>query len=323
MGIDVDSLLSRIPREARAAVADGCVLTIGNFDGLHIGHASIVSDVVRAATERALPTAALTFEPHPVAFFRGLPDEQFRITTSAERERRLRARGIDHVITMPFDRAFASVEAEDFVDAIVLRGLCAREVHVGYDFNFGRGRRGTTALLHERSASAGVDVHVHEAVRLGEQPISSTRVRGALRDGDLSRVAALVGEPYTIAGTTVAGAGRGKGMGVPTLNLYPEGILLPPRGVYATRTVLGGRRYDSISNLGVRPSFDDGERVSFETMVLDAFDAPGRGHAIVVECLAYLREERSFDSPDALRAQIALDVEAARACHRRFDDARS
>lgn len=298
-----------------ARIANGCVLTIGNFDGVHRGHLALIEPVVAEAAERDLPAAAMTFEPHPVALFRGVPDDRFRLTTTERRATLLRRHGIDVVITVPFSREFASIEPAAFVHEALIEQCRACHIHVGYDFNFGKGRAGTTDVLTALAAEAGVPVTVHEAVRIDDEPVSSTRVRRALESGDLALLERLLGRRYRIAGTTAHGAGRGKGMGVPTLNLYPTGVLLPPRGVYGTRVHAGGGTFDSISNLGVRPSFDDGDRVSFETMVLDGDPGLEHGAAIEVELLGFIRPEQSFDGPDALRAQIGRDVEQARRQH--------
>lgn len=316
MASDVDNLLRGVASSTRDALAGGCVLTIGNFDGIHTGHAAIVAEVVERARHDGLPAAALTFEPHPVVFFRSLAPESFRVTTSAARARRLKELGIDHVITLPFDAQLAQLDAERFVDEVVLRGLHARRVHVGHDFHFGKGRRGTPEMLRARCEAEGVPVHVQEAILLGGAPISSTRIRRALREGDMAATQELLGAPYEMTGVVQAGAGRGGEIGVPTLNLYPEDTLLPPRGVYATRALVDGRWQDAISNLGTRPSFDDGDRVSFETMLLEPITGRRDGETLRVALLAWIREERLFSTPSALQEQIALDLEQARRAHR-------
>lgn len=316
MASDVDNLLHGVASSTRDALAAGCVLTIGNFDGIHTGHAAIVAEVVERAHQAGLPSAALTFEPHPVVFFRSLAPERFRVTTSDARARRLRELGVDHVITLPFDTQLAQLDAERFVDGVVLDGLRARRVHVGHDFHFGKGRRGTPEMLRARCAAAGVPVRVQEAILLDGAPISSTRIRGALREGDMAAVQRLLGAPYEMTGVVQAGAGRGAEIGVPTLNIYPEDTLLPPKGVYATRALVDGRWQDAISNLGTRPSFDDGERVSFETMLLEPVTGRRDGETLRVALLAWIREERRFATPSALKEQIALDLEQARRAHR-------
>ncbi|MFT4704357.1 MAG: riboflavin kinase/FMN adenylyltransferase [Bradymonadia bacterium] len=301
-------------REANESVAP-CVLTVGNFDGVHLGHKSIIRDVVADAERLGVPPIALTFEPHPVSVFRGLDPASFRVTTSPRRETLLKRAGIESVVTAPFTVAFASLSPSEFVTDVLMGRLGVRALHVGYDFSFGKGASGGTELLSQMLGQHDVPVTVHEAVTLGGEPISSTRLRDAIRSGNLVLLRHLLGSPYSIAGQTSAGAGRGAKMSIPTLNLYPNTIICPPHGVYATRVICNGVRYDAISNLGVRPSFDDGERVSFETMVLGDFPIEGRNIEIEVELLAFVREERAFDSADDLQRQIGDDVVHAKAIH--------
>lgn len=311
-------LRTLLPADRLAAVAGGCALTIGNFDGVHVGHQAILAEARAWADERGLPVAALTFEPHPVSVFRGQPADTFRLTTNATREALLEASGVDVVLTVPFDKSFAALTAESFVQDLVVDTLHARRAHVGWDFNFGARRSGNTDTLQRLGDALGLEVHVHSAVELDGAPISSTRVRTALRRGDLDLVESLLGRPWFVEGTTEAGAGRGEGIGIPTVNLYPRDIVTPTHGVYATRLTLGGRTWAGISNLGVRPTFDDGdERVSLETMVLEPFEVEARGVPARVELLSFIRDERTFDGPDALKAQIQQDVAAARAEHAR------
>ena len=312
-------LRALLPADRLDAVAGGCALTIGNFDGVHVGHQAILAEARAWAAPRGLPVAALTFEPHPVTVFRGQAAETFRLTTDATRERTLRDHAVDVVLTVPFDRSFAALSAEAFVRDLVCGTLQARRAHVGWDFNFGARRSGNVEILRTLGAQHDLEVHVHPAVELDGAPVSSTRVRSALRHGDIPAVERMLGRPWFVEGMTAAGAGRGTGIGVPTVNLYPADIVTPPHGVYATRLTLAGRTWDAISNLGVRPTFDDGdERVSLETMVLERFDGiEARGVHARVEVLSWIREERSFDGPEALKAQIDNDVEAARTEHAR------
>lgn len=294
-------------------LADGCVLTIGNFDGVHVGHRSILQAVVRDARDLGVRAAALTFAPHPATVFRDVPAEDFRLSTDAEREALLRDAGMDVVVTARFEPRFASLRPEDFVYGLLLDRLNARKVHVGYDFNFGRNRSGTTATLAEMTAARGVDTEVHAPVALSDATVSSTRIRGCVRKGDMHAVTHLLGRPYRLAGVTASGAGRGAGMGIPTLNLYPKERLLPPHGVYACRLHHDGCTYAAIANLGVRPTFEDDDRVSFETLSLDPFPIEARGLEIAVDLIEFVRPEQRFESPDALKEQIGRDVARARA----------
>ncbi len=316
---DERSIFHPLLRPYQELLADGAVLSIGNFDGVHIGHQAILADLRERADALGVPAVALTFEPHPVTVFRGRDADEFRLSTGEERERLLRAHGVDAVLTATFDREFGQVTPERFVLDLIVGGIRARHVLVGYDFNFGRGRRGNTETLREIASRTGVAVTVHSAVERDGVPVSSTRVRRAVADGALDEVAALLGRPLSFSGMTEAGAGRGRTMGIPTLNLYPTDRLLPLRGVYATRVRIGSRRWDAVSNLGVRPSFDDGDRVSLETMVLTPFDAVEPGTEIAVELVTWIRAERRFETPDALREQIRDDVAVAERSLRRTE----
>lgn len=300
-------------------LANGCVLTIGNFDGVHQGHRAIIRRVVDEAKRLGVPAAVLTFEPHPKTVFRGTAPEDFRLTTTAEREALLRAAGIDAVVTANFQPEFAELSPEGFVEDLLIKVLHARQVHVGYDFNFGKGRAGDTQSLEDLTRPHNVQTVVHAPIEHDDSVVSSTRVRAALAEGHLDQVNALLTQPLAIHGTTEAGAGRGKGMGIPTLNLYPSERLLPPHGVYATILNHDGVCYRAISNLGVRPTFEDDNRVSLETLSLEPFPIEARGLNIQVGFLEYIRPERRFEDPTALRAQIGIDVAAANAAHDAFE----
>lgn len=307
-----------LPPAVHARLQGGCVLTIGNFDGVHLGHQRILASAREDARQRGIPTAALTFEPHPVQVFGGVPAERFRLTDSEDRESLLHKHGIDHVITVPFDRDFALLTPSAFLSSLVGDLLCARSVHVGYDFNFGRDRGGNTDTLRAHAAKTAMDATIHEAVLHGGLPISSTRARKALRSADLDEIAALFGRPWTLQGTRQAGAGRGKPMGIPTLNLYPTGILLPPHGVYATLLWLAGNDepFVAITNIGTRPTFDDSPRISVETLCLTTDPGPVPvGTELELAFLRFIRPEQRFDDPTRLVAQIERDREEALRIH--------
>jgi riboflavin kinase/FMN adenylyltransferase len=294
------------------SISDGSALTIGNFDGVHVGHRSIIRSLRVDADHLGVPTLALTFEPHPATVFRGIPPSDYRITTASEREESLRAAGIDHVVTAEFSDAFARLSAEEFVDELLLARLNVRSVHIGYDFNYGKGRSGTRETLESRLSPHGITTTVHDAVEQQGVVASSTEVRRLIREGDLRTVARMLGHPLTLAGYTASGAARGRKMGVPTVNLYPQDRLLPLFGVYATRVMIGDVSFHAVSNLGVRPTFDDDSRVSLESFL---FRDPGHipnGTAASVALIGFIRPERRFESPEALTTQIRDDVDAAK-----------
>ncbi len=316
-----DILDACVPALPRHVVQQGSVVTIGNYDGVHMGHRAILSDARARADILDLPLVALTFSPHPASVFGGMSPGELRLSTDAEREALLREAGVDTTLTIAFTREFASLEAEDFIRALLVARLGAREVHVGYDFNFGRGRRGDAALLRREGALTGLDVVEHGAVMFEAEPVSSTRVRRALAVGNMRRATTLLTRPWSVSGISEHGAGRGRDMGIPTVNLYPADRLLPPFGVYATRLYLDDASWPAITNVGTRPTFDDGDRVSIETLALAPFPDDVHGRELSVSFLARIREERTFASADALREQIGVDVAAARAIHAEGDTA--
>lgn len=315
----LDSIVSPAQSEQ---LATGTVVTIGNFDGVHRGHQHIVQTVGEAAKKRGAQSLALTFEPHPTTVFQDRAPDTFRLTSAARREELLRNYGVDVVVTIPFSKVFADLSAFDFVNKLLAERLHAKEVHIGYDFAFGRGREGTTSKLQELCAAIGIDVVIHRAYEEDASPISSTRVRDALQRHAMEEVAQLYGRPYTIFGVQAAGAQRGRAMGIPTINLYPTGLLMPPHGVYVSNVVAEGQSWRAITNVGIRPTFVDDDRLSVETFILDPnFEDIEAGETIQVQLHQWIREERSFPSPEELRAQIGKDVAIAQAAHQRRTDA--
>ncbi len=299
----------------------GGALTIGNFDGVHVGHQAIVRRACDHAQAHDVASVALTFEPHPVRFFR--PESPaFRLTTPSQKRLLLSHYGIKSPTVIKFDRSLARLEPEAFIDSVVIDAFQPKLVVVGYDFNFGRDRRGAPALLAERCRSASVPVEIQAPVEASAGVVSSTRIRKAIRAGDVDQVRSLLARPYALIGRVAAGAGRGKGLGIPTANLDPDSSLLPANGVYATRLEVSGDAggptvYEAITNIGVRPTFGE-ERVVVETLVLDE-SAPADlqlyGARVGVHLLTRLREERAFPSPADLLTQIDVDVARCKALH--------
>jgi riboflavin kinase / FMN adenylyltransferase len=283
-------------------------ITIGNFDGVHRGHQALLAKTGATAASLGLTPAALTFEPHPATVFRGVEPSSYQLTTSHEREALLRRYGMTYVFTRPFDQAFALLTAEEFVEEFLLRTLGARHITVGFDFSFGTGRAGRANDLVRMSRRMGFGVEIVEQQRVGEEPASSTRVRELLRMGDIEGVTEVLGHYWTLTGQSAHGAGRGQKIGIPTVNLYPENRLLPPCGVYATRIRAAGRCWDSISNLGVRPTFETSTRVSLETMILTPIEQDLHDVPIEVDVIGFVRPEMRFDGPEALKAQIGKDI---------------
>ncbi len=288
-------------------------ITIGNFDGVHRGHQVLLAKTCQTAESQGLTPAALTFDPHPASVFRGLDPSTYQLNTSSERSSLLRRFGMKHVFTRPFDREFALLTADEFVEDFLLRIMGVKHITVGFDFSFGAGRAGRASDLVRMSRHLGFGVEIVEFQRVGGEPASSTRVRELLRTGDIESVTEMLGHFWMLSGQTAHGAGRGQKIGIPTVNLYPVNRLLPPFGVYATRIRVAGNCWDAISNLGVRPTFESSTRVSLETMILSPIEQDLHDVRAEVEFVGFVRPELRFDGPTALKAQIDKDLVITRA----------
>ena len=289
----------------------GSVLTLGNFDGAHLGHQAIVRRAVARARESAGLAVALTFEPHPVAVL--APGRApLMLQTLHDRLASLAGLGIDVTVVQRFTRAFAALDPEAFVRDFLLRHLELAHVVVGYNVNFGRDRAGTSETLRALGARLGFGVEVVGPVAAGDgEQVSSTRLRTLLQAGDMPRARALLGRSYALRGRVVVGDRRGRTLGFPTANLHLRaGLLLPPDGVYAVGVEVDGRAHEGVLNIGVRPTFA-GRRRTIEVHLLD-FSGDLYRRWLVVKLIERLRGEEAFSGPEALRAAIARDVERAR-----------
>lgn len=286
------------------------VVTIGNYDGVHLGHQEIFRRV-RARADAAGGTAVvITFDPHPLKLV--APDRCPPIMVTCEQKMRLiEAHGIDLVVCQPFTKAFAAQPPPRFARDYLAQGLGARWVVVGYDYSFGRGREGTIDSLRELSLENGFELEVVPPVEVEGEIVSSTRVRQLITDGHLREANRCLGRPYSIAGEVIHGDQRGRTLGFPTANIRSTDELLPARGVYAIRVAWHGRFFDGVLNLGVNPTFGKRE-VTIEPHIFD-FHADLYGETIEVYFIKRLRDEMRFSSADALVKQIELDVAAARA----------
>ncbi len=289
----------------------GGIVALGNFDGFHRGHQAVVGRAVARARAEGRPALVATFDPHPARHFR--PDQPpFRLTSLAQRERLFTAAGVDETLVFHFDAALAAVSAEDFVGDHLVRRIGAAGVVTGEDFTFGRGRAGDVAMLARLGAKLGMSVDTVPPLSDREGPISSTRIRAALRAGDCATATRLLTRPFAIQGVVEHGDKRGRALGFPTANIALGRYLRPRFGVYAVRGRLpDGRLLDGVANLGTRPMFDP-PRELLEPWFFD-FDGDLYGETIEVQLIAFLREELTFDGLDALKARIARDAEAAQA----------
>jgi riboflavin kinase/FMN adenylyltransferase len=290
----------------------GGVGTIGNFDGVHLGHRKILETVVARARETGRPSFAITFEPHPMAVLR--PDHApRRIQTLRQKEETIEAIGIDALLVIPFTRDFSLTEPEEFVRTLLRDRLAAAELYIGAHFAFGRGKRGDLALLSRMGAECGFVASAVSEVIAGGEPVSSTRIRRALEQGAIPEANGMLGREYELDGLVSRGDRLGHQIGVPTINLEPENELPPADGVYVTEIEIRsfGRRFASVSNIGRRPTLYEDYTTTIETYVLD-FSSDVYGDYVRLFFLDRLREERKFPSVMDLKAQIQKDIANAR-----------
>lgn len=300
----------RGPLDGPSSLA-GSVVTLGNFDGVHTGHRGVLQLAVRTAHAQGLPAVVVTFDPHPTTVV--APERRPKLlTTLAQKQAVFQQLGLDVAWVIPFSRAFSELEPEDFLDALARR--CAPvALHVGQGFRFGRDRRGDLAVLQAWGQRHGCLVQGHAFRAPDGGPLSSSRVRAALDDGDVALAAALLGEPYALTGPVVDGDRRGRHLGFPTANLAWEQEQLPAWGVYVTE-VRGGRLDGprmGMTNIGEKPTFQ-GKRLTVETFIPD-FEGDLYGSHLEIAFLHRLRGEQRFPDLEALQRQISQDVADGRA----------
>jgi riboflavin kinase / FMN adenylyltransferase len=292
-------------------------ITIGNFDGLHCGHRAILRRVVGVARANGWKAGVLTFDPHPTHIV--APSRAPRLLTTAGARCRLMAEaGIDEVLVLPFTAEIAKLAPEEFVARILVERLHVKAVLVGSNFRFGARQAGDTELLTELGKRHGYTVEVVAPVTFRGRMISSSGVRQLIASGDVEMAWRFLDRPYDVEGEIVAGHGVGSKQTVPTLNLRTEAEILPARGVYLTETtgLETGERWDSITNVGYRPTFD-GDSLTIETFLLSGAPAE-KPRRIRLEFLRRVRDERKFENPEALKAQIMKDVALAQSWFRRL-----
>lgn len=285
-----------------------CVVAIGNFDGFHRGHQHVFAALRARAAERGVAAVVLTFEPHPRDVFAPQP-VMFRLTDADGKARLAGALGLDGLVVMPFNRDFAQIEAEDFVTQFLVGALDVSRVIVGEDFHFGRQRRGTPDFLRNAGIAQGFVVETLALVDEGTGPISSSRIREALRSGELDAANQLLGYHWFLSGEVVNGDHRGRTLGFPTANIAPPAVFDLAQGVYAVRVRLGERLLDGVASYG-KPMFDN-QRPPFETYIFD-FDEDIYGETLSVALIGHIRGQEVYKSLDELIAAITRDGVKAR-----------
>ncbi len=288
----------------------GCVATIGNFDGVHLGHQAVLGQLAQKADALCLPAVVIIFEPQPQEFF--APDKApARLTRFREKLQALRRFAVDRVLCIRFDRAFAALSAEEFIQRVLVDGLGVRYLAVGDDFRFGRGRTGDFAMLQQAGAAQGFQVANMHSFRIGGERVSSTRIRSALAQGDLEAAEMLLGRPYRMCGRVAHGDKRGRSIGFPTANIHLHRQNTPVQGVYAVEMFgLEDEPVRGVANVGTRPTVD-GTRSLLEVHLFD-FSRDIYGRYVHVDFVHKVRDERRFESLDELKEQILRDAADAR-----------
>jgi len=288
----------------------GAFVTIGNFDGVHLGHRFIFRRLVEEAHREGRPAVAISFDPHPKMVLHPERRPFYLITTPEEKIGLLVGLGIDAFILIPFSVEYARTTADEFIREILWQKLRIRRILIGHDYTFGRGKEGNEAFLTEAGRRLGFEVEVMNAFCVGDTVISSTKIREALLAGEVRFAATLIGRPYNLSGQVISGNHRGVRLGFPTANIAPDKELVPARGVYAVRVLRKENRHDGVVNIGFNPTFADGKR-SIEVHIFD-FHEDIYGESIEILFIERIRDEVRFESPEKLIAQIDRDIARVR-----------
>lgn len=289
--------------EADAAPFRGAVVMIGNFDGLHLGHQSLLAAAEKAAAGG--PKVVITFDPHPLQVL--APEKALkRLFPREDLAEQLPAYGTDLLVILPFTREFSQQSAEEFLKNYV-QPFAPKHIVAGHDFGFGRSRQGSLDSLKEWCAGHGAALHVVAPLKMDGQLVSSRRLRELITSGQVEEAARLLGRPFYLRGMVIEGAGRGSQIGIPTLNQRPVNETIPQQGVYATRTTWRGKKMASVTNIGFNPTFGSAEGLKIETHVLDG-RCEARGETVDVEFVRRLRPEMKFQSIEDLKKQIQSDI---------------
>jgi riboflavin kinase / FMN adenylyltransferase len=298
-------IVIRNPDDIRGKLASA-VVTIGNFDGIHLGHREIFRRVRAIAADKGGEAVVVTFIPHPVKLFTALKKLRL-ITTYAEKEGLVEASGIDYLIEIPFTEDFAAMTPRDFVSRILLDVIGTKHLVIGYDYKFGRNREGDVALLRQMGKEFGFPVDVLDPIGAEGEIYSSTRIRQMVGDGDVKGVVRLLGRHYFLDGTVIHGHHRGKGLGFPTANLATDNELIPKTGVYAVKVKIDDIMYDGACNIGSNPTFGN-EEASIEVFIFN-FAGDLYGRTLRVFFIDRIRDERRFADASALQQAIQSDVQ--------------
>jgi len=286
-------------------------VTIGNFDGVHLGHQYIIKMLVKEAHEDNRKAAVIAFDPHPQMVLHPEKRPFYLITSLEEKIKLLKELGVDAVILIPFSLEFSRMTAEDFVCQFLSYKLHIKKIFIGYDYTFGKDKVGNAMFLVDFGNRLGFDIDIINAIRIDDTVVSSTRIRNAILEGDVNTVIRPLGRPYNLSGIVVEGNMRGGSLGFHTANIKPDKELIPAHGVYAVIVHLEGSRYQGVSNIGFNPTFAD-DRLFIEVHLLD-FNRNIYGKSLEVLFIDRIRDEVKFAGPEKLVEQVKRDIEKAKA----------
>ncbi len=285
------------------------VLSVGNFDGVHLGHRQLLARLKDCSQKFDVPSVVLSFEPHPVKVL--FPEKKLhRIFSLEDQEQVFEDLKIDFFVREAFSRSLSSQSPESFLNEWMIKPLNPKAIVIGYDFSFGANRKGNADFLKEKGRENGFEVHVVPPFKIDEQIISSTLIRKAIESGDMQKANLYLGRHFYLQGLVEKGANRGKAIGFPTANLYTEAELLPASGVYACRVQIRGDYFSCITNIGVNPTFGGVNRrpIQIETHILN-FSDNIYGEKIKLEFLSFIRAEKKFENAQQLKQQIEKDID--------------
>ncbi len=288
----------------------GCVVAMGNFDGVHLGHRTVIDAALRMAKLHKTRALAVTFEPHPRLFF-SPNTPQFRLSDEPAKLRLLAGTGLAGAVVMTFDKGRAGTTAHDFIHHDLIERLGISGIAVGYDFHFGKGRTGSPSLLATEAPRLGIEVDIQPHVDIDERPVSSTAIRMALAEGQIAEATEMLQGPWFITGEVIHGEKLGRDLGFPTANIRLPASCGLRHGIYAVRVGRGSERFDGVASFGRRPTFDNGAPL-LEVFLFD-FNGDLYGQTLDVAFIAYVRDELKFDGIDALIVQMNDDSAKARA----------
>ncbi|RLA64972.1 MAG: hypothetical protein DRQ88_10005 [Epsilonproteobacteria bacterium] len=282
-------------------------ISMGNFDGVHLGHQRLLKNALKESKERGLTFGVITFIPHPLEVFKGVSD--FYINSFEERRELLRGLGVDFIVELPFDDAFSKVEPQDFLNNYILTIKNLRKFFLGHDFGLGKEKKGDLKFISDFIKPHKLELHVEDEFLFNGHEVSSSKIRKLIKDGDIPSANSLLGREFFLSGKVVSGMGRGGRIGIPTMNLeFDFKRLTPGIGVYVTSTKVDGKLNLSLTNIGRNPTFEEDGIIKVETHLVD-FNKMKYGENICVKFLEKIRDEKKFSGPDELVAQINQDID--------------